>query len=122
MKGKYVYSYLNREKYEINTAYPESLTHETERGEMVRSKSEEIIANFLYSLRDQLDYKYERPLELKIKGKKQIIYPEFTIFNYKTGEIFIIEHVSRLDWPNYHDSFVWKYKAYVENGMIQIIP
>lgn len=107
------------EKYEQNTMYPENLLHETERGEHVRSKSEEMIANYLYSMKDYIDYKYERPLVLRVNGRNEVIYPDFTLINLRTGDMFVLEHVSRLDVPGYHDKFVWKHNAYLENGLIQ---
>lgn len=107
------------QEYEINMSYPENLTHETDRGEMVRSKSEELIANYLYSIKDKVDYRYEMPLKILVNGRIEIIYPDFTIINLRTGEIFYLEHVSRLDLETYHDSFVWKHRAYVENRYIQ---
>lgn len=109
----------NNEKYEKNEKYPESLIFETDRGEIVRSKSEELIANFLYSIRDKVDYKYERPMAVIVNGKEVVIHPDFTIINIKTGEIFILEHVSRIDLPEYHDSFVWKHRIYTETGLYQ---
>ena len=57
------------ESYELYQKYPENLRYETEKGEMVRSKSEVIIANILYQHRKDLLYKYERPLEVMIAGK-----------------------------------------------------
>lgn len=107
------------EQYEINRSHPETLIHPTDRGEFVRSKSEEIIANYLFSKSDVIDYKYERPLSIVVSGKKAIIHPDFTIINLKTGTIYILEHVSRLDLPEYHDAFVFKHRAYIENGMYQ---
>ena len=107
------------EQYEINRSHPETLIHPTDRGEFVRSKSEEIIANYLFSKNDVIDYKYERPLNIVVNGKKAIIHPDFTIINLKTGTIYILEHVSRLDLPEYHDAFVFKHRAYIENGMYQ---
>ena len=59
----------NEECYELYQKYPENLRYETEKGEMVRSKSEVIIANILYQHRKDLLYKYERPLEVMIAGK-----------------------------------------------------
>lgn len=109
----------HNEKYEINKSHPETLIHPTDRGEFVRSKSEEIIANYLFSKRDDIDYKYERPLEIIVNGKRVVIHPDFSIINLKTGKIYILEHVSRLDLPEYHDSFVFKHRAYIENGMYQ---
>lgn len=47
---KSIQEQINRwrnERYEVNTRYKENLIYETENGEMVRSKSEVIIANML---------------------------------------------------------------------------
>ena len=60
------------EKYEKNTKYFENLKFETDQGELVRSKSEVIIANLLYQNLHHILYKYERPLELN-KGKDVIL-------------------------------------------------
>lgn len=109
----------NHEDYEQNKSHPENLIHLTDRGEYVRSKSEEVIANYLYSMKDLIDYKYERPFSVFVNGKQELIFPDFTILNLRTGRIHILEHVSRLDLENYHDKFVWKHGAYVENGLIQ---
>ena len=35
-----------------------------------------IIADILYQNKEHILYKYERPLEIMINGKKTIIYPE----------------------------------------------
>lgn len=107
------------EKFETYLGHPEKLIHDTERGEYVRSKSEGKIADYLYSKRDVLDYRYEAELSLYVEGKKIIIHPDFTIINLVNGKIYYLEHVSRLDLEFYHDKFVWKYKAYLENGFIQ---
>ena len=64
------------EKKETNTYYQENLIYETSKGEYVRSKSEMIIADILYQNKEHILYKYERPLEIMINGKKTIIYPE----------------------------------------------
>lgn len=50
-----------KEAYEVNQRYPESLRFETDHGEMVRSKSELIISNAL-AREEMFLYKYERPL------------------------------------------------------------
>lgn len=107
------------ETYIPNPSHQDKLKVETERGEFVRTKSEAFIANFLYSLRDYIDYKYERPLQIIVNGKPETIYPDFTIINLKTGKVYILEHVGRLDLPEYRSSFVWKHNAYIENGLVQ---
>lgn len=109
----------NNAVYLPNNSYPETLIHPTERGEMVRSKSEAWIADYLYSQREFLDYRYEKPLQVVMDKKIVTIHPDFTIINLRTGEIYILEHASRLDLPEYHNAFVWKHRAYTENGWTQ---
>ena len=109
-----------REEYELNTSYPEFLIYETEQGEMVRTKSELIIANVLYQYKDDIEYKYERPLELKAKdGSNIIVHPDFTIINKHTGRIYYYEHAGRMDEPKYAVDFVKKMNLYSTNGILQ---
>ncbi|MDD6038331.1 MAG: hypothetical protein PUD20_06010 [bacterium] len=108
----------NEECYEPYQKYPENLRYETEKGEMVRSKSEVIIANILYQHRKDLLYKYERPLEVMMGGRVQIIHPDFTILNLHTGNIGYWEHAGRMDDARYVNEFVQKMNAYIENEII----
>lgn len=108
----------NKEVYVPNPKHPENLRFETDRGEMVRSKSELIIANALFRERDILLYKYERPLTLKANGQEIVVYPDFTILNTITGKITYWEHAGRMDDPRYSIEFVQKMNAYTENGVI----
>ncbi len=61
------------ETYEKNTMYPENLRFETEKGDMVRSKSEVIIANILFKHQKHISYKYERPLEVIVYRRRKSI-------------------------------------------------
>lgn len=106
------------EKYEVNTKYKENLIYETENGEMVRSKSEVIIANMLRHHKKYLLYKYERPLEVVIDGKVTIIYPDFTILNCITGKIVYWEHAGRMDDVRYTAGFVQKMNIYAKNNIV----
>lgn len=108
----------NEEIYETNQKYSENMIYKTDQGEMVRSKSELILANILYKNRDLLKYKYERPLELVIEGHTQIIYPDFTILNIRTGKLVYWEHAGRMDDPRYAANFVKKINIYIDNGII----
>lgn len=90
---------------------------ETDRGEMVRSKSELIIANILNQNKNLL-YKYERPLELIINGKVQVFYPDFTILNINTGKITYWEHAGLMDDPTYSSQFVNKINNYLDNDIV----
>ena len=98
----------NAEIYEPNSAMPEHLRYETEQGELVRSKSEMIIANLLYQHRDTILYKYERPLPIVNKGKRIIIHPDFTI----------LEHAGMMDGSTYANDFVWKVNTYMKNDLL----
>ena len=73
----------------------EGLIHRTERGEAVRSKSEVIIANLLH--KNGVDYRYEEPLELGGITK----YPDFTIEDDNTGEMYYWEHLGMLNDQSY---------------------
>lgn len=109
-----------QEAYKPYDAYQEHKIYETERGEMVRSKSEVIIANFLYRHRQDLDYKYERPLKLYTKDKKEIlIHPDFTIINRNTGKIYYYEHAGKMDDSKYATDFVKKIELYTANNILQ---
>lgn len=106
------------ESYEKNMMYSENLRFETEQGDMVRSKSEVIIANILYKYKEQILYKYERPLDVLVDGRVKTIYPDFTIFNLETGEIKYWEHAGRMDDPAYASEFVKKVNIYIQNGLL----
>lgn len=96
------------EAYEKNLMYPENLRYETEQSDMVRSKSEVIIANILYQNREDILYKYEKPLEVMENGRQKTIYPDFTILNKHTGKVLYWEHAGRMDDSHYANEFVKK--------------
>jgi len=73
--------------------FEEYLIHRTARGEMVRSKSEVIIANALTA--KCVDYAYERPLTIEGVTK----YPDFTIEDMESGRILYWEHCGMLLSP-----------------------
>ena len=106
------------EEYEAKANYQDGLQFETERGEFVRSKSEVIIANFLYQNRENLLYKYERPLQINVGEREITVYPDFTVLNLNTGKITYWEHAGRMDDENYASDFVWKHNRYMENGFV----
>ena len=83
----------------------------TDKGERVRSKSEVIIANYLF--RTGIPYKYECPLSLP--GK--MIYPDFTILDVKNRCVFYLEHFGMMDDPEYSQSFVNKLNTYQSGGI-----
>ncbi|MGN0727997.1 AAA family ATPase [Treponema sp.] len=95
-----------------NKFYEEKLIHKTKRGEMVRSKSEVIIANMLFDA--DINYLYEEPLSLKDGSKRS---PDFTI--PKNGKTIYWEHLGMLQKESYRKDWDVKRKQYEENDIIE---
>lgn len=86
----------------------------TENGEVVRSKSEKIIADkFFYK---RIPYKYEMRLDLK--GINTPFYPDFRVLNVRKREEYIFEHFGMMDDPEYVQGFIRKLDVYLKNGII----
>ncbi len=84
----------------------------TERGERVRSKSEKIIADKLYSL--GIPYRYEYPLVLQGNVK---LYPDFTILRMPERDEVYLEHLGMMDDSNYVDAVMFKLNTYEKSGI-----
>jgi len=83
----------------------------TDNGEMVRSKSELIIANTLHSM--GVPYRYECPLYL---GGSNTVYPDFTVLNVRLRKVFYWEHLGLLSDPLYLEKSVRKINSYERAG------
>lgn len=95
------------------TPYAEHLIHRTEKGHMVRSKSELVIANLLYRTEGLRDYEYERPLEgVAVPGRLR---PDFTFIS-PAGEPILWEHLGMMARDDYRRSWEWKKDWYDQNG------
>ena len=94
--------------------YEERLIHHTIEGELVRSKSEMIIANCLHF--NELEYEYEPILEIE-PGK--ILRPDFKIVDGDTGEVWYWEHCGMMNVPKYVKRWEDKKKLYEKNGIIE---
>ena len=104
-----------RDRYKCNPSHPENLIHKTMQGHLVRSKSEVIIANTLYT--NQIPYRYENQLE--VKGV--ILYPDFTILHPKTNNLCYWEHFGMMENETYRENAYNKLKLYGQNGIIPSI-
>jgi len=93
--------------------YEEKLIHKTVRGELVRSKSEVIIANALYY--NGLDYDYEPELKLEGKVKR----PDFKVEDFDTGVVWYWEHCGMMNDPQYKKRWEDKKKFYEKNGIME---
>jgi hypothetical protein len=96
---------------EAQAPYAEHLVFRTTQGELVRSKSELIIANYLHGA--GLAYQYERPLDgTSAPGRLR---PDFSFVD-DAGDVYIWEHLGMLDRPDYARSWEWKKAWYESNG------
>jgi len=87
--------------------------HRTERGELVMSKSELVIADKLHAR--GIDYVYEKPLVL---AEGRVRYPDFTIADAARGITVFWEHLGMLDDPDYHARWTRKLQAYRRAGIL----
>ena len=92
--------------------YEEHLIHRTAHGEMVRSKSEVIIADHLAS--KGVEYGYEQPLTIAGVTK----YPDFTVEDMESGLTFYWEHCGMLHVPSYRRRWEEKLAWYKANGIL----
>ena len=82
----------------------------TKRGDRVRSKSEQIIADRLFDA--GVPYRYEYPFTYdSFEGKKKI-FTDFTVLNKRTRSVYRWEHFGRMDDPKYRKTFFWKQSVY----------
>lgn len=109
---EYAQKWMNEEATTWN-GYSENLSFYTERGEYVRSKSENIIADKLFL--KNIPYKYEITLSL---SSGQITHPDFTVLNKRTRKVFYWEHFGMMDNPDYANSAVNKIHEYEKNGYL----
>lgn len=98
--------------YEQNPYKREDLIHNTFSGMKVRSKSEEIIANILFT--NHIPFRYEAPLTLN----GSTMYPDFTIKNPKNNSYTYWEHLGLMDKKEYKDHAMEKISTYCDHNII----
>lgn len=100
------------EQYETNPYFPEEKVYPTKKDELVRSKSEVLLADMYYEL--GVPYRYEARLQLK-SGKKK--YPDFTVLKVNTREVIYHEHLGLLDDEEYRKANLVKIEEYRNSGI-----
>lgn len=91
-----------------------NLIYRTERGDLVRSKSEWIIADKLYNA--NIEYQYEQPLILG--GIER--YPDFTIVDDDSGKAWYWEHNGMLSNEEYRQRWERKLAVYRQQGILPL--
>ena len=97
----------------VGTFLEEGLIHRTTRGELVRSKSEVIIANLLHAL--GITYAYEQPFTAQ---DGSVRYPDFTIEDAETGRRVFLEHLGLMSDPAYRRRWQAKLDWYRSQGVL----
>jgi hypothetical protein len=92
----------------------ERLIHNTTRGELVRSKSEVIVANLLHA--KGVNYEYEQ--ELVIDGVPADKFPDFSIEDDDTGVTYYWEHLGMLGDRGYKQRWQDKLQWYRDQGIL----
>ena len=104
-----------RKWYESNPACQNPMDffqqHYTANQEIVRSKSEKIIADMLYY--NHIPYIYEPKLTMK---DGTVVYPDIMALNVRLRKTYYIEHFGKMDDPAYADKTVGKIDLYSSNG------
>lgn len=93
----------------------EHLIHRTERGDLVRSKSEVIIADKLHSR--EVNYGYEVSLRL---SNGRVVYPDFTIVDDASGTRYYWEHLGLMTDPGYSARWRQKLQSYRASAILPI--
>ena len=104
------YDEWQNENFQTNSYKPELKRIRTLRGDLVRAKSEAIIADYLFQ--QHIPYRYE--CALNIDG--HIIYPDFIVIHPITGDYFIIEHFGLMDDREYFSKYIEKMHIYAKSG------
>jgi len=100
------------EKYEECDYFPEQKTHQTDRGEIVRSKIEVWAANSLNRM--GVPYKYEAPVQTKFGVR----YADFTLLNRRTWIEVYVEIMGIMGDPTYASNANKKMHEYSRSGII----
>lgn len=87
----------------------------TMRGDVVRSKSEVIIADRLFKA--GIPYRYEVIFPMKFEDLTYV-YPDFQILKTSTKEVFFWEHLGMMDDPKYANGQIKKISGYARSGYI----
>lgn len=85
----------------------------TMRGDVVRSKSEVIIADRLFKA--GIPYRYEVIFPMKFEDLTYV-YPDFQILKTSTKEVFFWEHLGMMDDPKYANGQIKKISGYARSG------
>lgn len=98
----------------IKSSYkPEECIYPTDKGDLVRSKTEARIADMYYAL--GIPYRYEAQLILTYN---KIKYPDFTILKLPERKVYYHEHMGCMEDETYRIANIKKINEYAEVGIL----
>lgn len=106
--------WYKKNKFTVNRTREVNSPLVTARGEVVKSKSEVIIANRLYSL--GIPYVYESSIAPEEELRSR--YPDFYILNKRTRKEYIWEHQGKMDDKDYCMDSQYKLEWFCKKGYI----
>ena len=101
----------SNQSYDIMPIREDAPAFYTDKNELVRSKSEVIIANALF--RAGVPYHYEQPLFIPRMGE---IHPDFTVLRQVDRKEILWEHLGMMDDSDYRSNALQRLKAYEASG------
>ncbi len=111
----YIQKWSQHNNPELPKDYTYREPYQTLKGDIVRSKSEILIADRLYTAK--IPYHYEKRLELN--GGATYRLPDFTILHPYTLETYYWEHLGLMHDEEYRQKAKDKIELYALNGIIQ---
>ena len=101
-----------KEEYNRNEYRSEEKVYSTKKGDMVRSKSEVLLADMYYEL--GIPYRYEAALRL---NNSRTVYPDFTVLDVANRREIYHEHMGLLDDEEYRYHNLRKIEEYRKNDI-----
>lgn len=101
-----------KQTYKQSMSYPKNLRISTEAGHKVRSKTERMVSNLMYS--SGIPYRYE---QVYMFGSREVS-PDFTVLDTMTYQEKIIEIAGMMDDAEYVSKFYEKMKLYAQYGWL----
>ncbi len=111
-ESMYIANWMEEHKGGVNT-YGEATAIRSLRGEYVRSKSEKIIADYLYN--NNIPYQYEPKFEM---SEYRNVFPDFVVLNVRERRTIYWEHLGRCGEATYAIKNFNKLMDYEEQGLI----
>jgi hypothetical protein len=110
--GMFIERWMEENQGEKNP-YPEPGKYETEKGEIVRSKSEKILADIFHKMR--IPYRYEPQVCL---NDHRYVYPDFVCLNVRKRKTVYWEHLGLINVNEYANKCYAKLEEYERNGIL----